>query len=250
MSKQLVEQKYVPHVAAARERLKTSPALQKLLDPKADPAFVEAFLIQYNSRGVFMTEPVDGWIRRAGEATVRAGMKEVGEKLITHAKHEEGHHLMMVEDAKGLVESWNSKNTEKLDASALLKQTPTQSMVDYRRIHEDTIAGPVPAAQVAIEYEIENLSVVFVPGLLEQAQRVCGEGVLRKMSFLKEHAELDVGHTALNEVMLNKLLEQVSDDKAEIIAKTGAEALDIYLRFLGDCIEQAQGMLKAKVAAA
>ncbi|QSQ15366.1 hypothetical protein [Myxococcus landrumensis] len=247
MSKQFVEQHYVPHVAAVRERLKTSPALKALLDPQVDPALVEGFLIQLNSLGVYMTQPVDGWIRRAGEASVKMGLKDVGEKLITHAKHEEGHHLMMIEDTKNLVARWNEHRTPKLDADALLNQVPTQAMVEYRQIHEDTIVGPMPAAQVAIEYEIENLSVVFAPGLMEQAKRVCGEDIMEAMSFVKEHAELDVGHTALNEVMLGKLLTQVPE-KTEVIGKTGAQALDIYLRFMGDCVERAQKMMKPAAA--
>ncbi|MCP3060289.1 hypothetical protein LXT21_16015 [Myxococcus sp. K38C18041901] len=247
MSKQFVEQNYVPHVAPVRERLKTSPALKTLLDPNVDPALVEGFLIQLNSLGVYMTEPVDKWIRRAGEATVKMGLKDVGEKLITHAKHEEGHHLMMIEDTKNLVARWNSRRSPQLDVDALLSQTPTQAMVEYRKIHEDTIVGEMPAAQVAIEYEIENLSVVFAPGLMEQAKRVCGEDIMEAMSFVKEHAELDVGHTALNEVMLGKLLDQVPE-KTAVIGKTGAQALDIYLRFMGDCVERAQQMIKPAAA--
>lgn len=247
MSKQLVEELYAPHVKEARERLQTHPALKALLDPKVEPALVEAFLIQLNSLGVYMTEPVDGWIRRAGEATVKMGLTDVGNQLITHARHEAGHHLMMIEDTKSLVSRWNSHRSPKLDAEALLNQTPTQAMKDYRAIHEDTIVGPMPASQVAIEYEIENLSVVFAPGLMEQARRVLGDDIMEAMSFVKEHAEIDVGHTALNEHMLGKLLSQVPE-KAEVVGKTGARALEIYLNFMADCVERAGKMVKAAAA--
>lgn len=247
MSKKLVEELYVPHVKEARERLQTHPALKALLDPKADPALVEGFLIQLNSLGVYMTEPVDGWIRRAGEATVKQGLKEVGEKLTQHAKHEEGHHLMMIEDTKNLVARWNKHRKPQLNAEALIAQAPTQAMKDYRALHEDTIVGAVPAAQVAIEYEIENLSVVFAPGLMEQAKKVLGDNIMESMSFVKEHAEIDVGHTALNEFMLGKLLSQVPE-KAPIIGRTGARALEIYLNFMADCVSKAEQMLKAAAA--
>ncbi|MCY1023715.1 hypothetical protein [Pyxidicoccus sp. MSG2] len=247
MSKKLVEELYVPHVKEARERLKTNPALKALLDPNVNPALVEGFLIQLNSLGVYMTEPVDGWIRRAGEATVKMGLVEVGEKLTTHAKHEEGHHLMMIEDTKSLVARWNKHRTPKLDAEALIAQAPTQAMKDYRAIHEETIVGPMPASQVAIEYEIENLSVVFAPGLMDQAKRVLGEDIMEAMSFVKEHAEIDVGHTALNEYMLGKLLGQVPE-AAPIVGRTGARALDIYLNFMADCVERAEQLLKSAAA--
>lgn len=247
MSKQLVEQLYTPHLEEARERLRTSPALRALLDPNADPTLVEGFLIQFNSLGVYMTEPVDGWIRRAGEATVKMGLEGVGNTLISHAKHEAGHHLMMVEDTRSLVARWNQHRTPELDADTLLDQAPTQAMKEYRAIHEDTIVGPMPAAQVAIEYEIENLSVVLVPGLMAQARRVLGADIMKAMTFLKEHAEIDVGHTALNELMLDKLLTQVPE-MAPTIAATGARALEIYLDFLSDCVERAASMVKPAAA--
>ncbi|WP_044890430.1 hypothetical protein [Myxococcus hansupus] len=247
MSKQLVEELYTHHVTEVRERIKTDPKLKALLDEKADPKLFEAFLITWNSLGVYMTEPVDGWIRRAGEATVKAGLSDVGQKLISHAKHEAGHHLMMVEDTKHLVARWNERHSPKLNADELFAEAPTQAMKEYRDIHENTIVGEMPAAQVAIEFEIESLSTIIGPPLLEQAKRVCGEEILEGMSFLKEHTEIDVGHTALNEVMLGKLLSQVPD-KAPIIGKTGADALDIYLRFLGDCVDRA-GKLAQPAAA-
>jgi hypothetical protein len=194
-----------------------------------------------------MTEPVDGWIRRAGESCVRIGMVDVGEKLIIHARHEAGHHLMMVQDTRSLVARWNQRRFPTLDAEALMAQPPTQAMREYRQIHEDTIAGPMPGAQVAIEYEIENLSVVFAPGLMEHCKRVLGQEVMDKLSFIKEHVELDVGHTALNEVMLSKLLRD-KPEHAETIGKTGARALDIYLRFYGDCMAKARQILQSAAA--
>lgn len=247
MNKQLVKQLYQPQVEDVRDRLLTCSALRALLDPRVAPALMEGFLIQLNSLGVYMTEPVDGWIRRAGEASVRQGLVDVGRQLITHAKHEAGHHLMMIQDTHNLVARWNARRGPRLSAEALLKQPPTQAMREYRELHEETLAGPMPAAQVAIEYEIENLSVVFAPKLMAQAQRVCGADILEAMSFVKEHAELDVGHTALNEVMLDKLLRQLPQ-YAPYIASIGARALDIYLRFMADCVDRSRLMLRAAAA--
>ena len=247
MTKPLVEEQYLPHVTDVRHLLATGPHVTTLLDPNVEPALLEAFLIQLCALGVYMTEPVDGWIRRAGEACVKAGMVDVGEKLITHAKHEAGHHLMMVEDTKSLVAGWNKRRMPQLDAEQLLAQAPTPAMQEYRQIHEETINSAMPGAQVAIEYEIENLSVVFAPRLIEQCKRVLGDDVMNSLTFIKEHVELDVGHTALNEVMLNKLLGQ-APEHAVTIGKTGARALDIYLRFYGDCMEKAKRMMQVAAA--
>ncbi|MCY1046969.1 hypothetical protein OV208_37035 [Corallococcus sp. bb12-1] len=248
MSKPLVDTQYLPHVSDVRHVLASGPHVTTLLDEKVDPALLEGFLIQLCALGVYMTEPVDGWIRRAGEACTKvAGLEEVGRQLISHAKHEAGHHLMMVADTKSLVAGWNARRMPKLDAEQLLAQAPTPAMQEYRQIHEDTINGAMPGAQVAIEYEIENLSVVFAPRLIEQCKRVLGEEVMNSLTFIKEHVELDVGHTALNEVMLNKLLTS-KPEHAVTIGKTGARALDIYLRFYGDCMEKAKRMLQTPTA--
>ncbi|CAM3278598.1 iron-containing redox enzyme family protein [Corallococcus sp. ZKHCc1 1396] len=248
MSKPLVDTQYLPHVSDVRHVLASGPHVTTLLDEKVDPALLEGFLIQLCALGVYMTEPVDGWIRRAGEACTKvAGLEEVGRQLISHAKHEAGHHLMMVEDTKSLVAGWNKRRMPKLDAEQLLAQAPTPAMQEYRQIHEETINSAMPGAQVAIEYEIENLSVVFAPRLIEQCKRVLGDDVMNSLTFIKEHVELDVGHTALNEVMLNKLLGQ-KPEHADTIGKTGARALDIYLRFYGDCMEKAKRMLQAAAA--
>ncbi|RKH21853.1 hypothetical protein D7Y13_02685 [Corallococcus praedator] len=248
MSKPLVDTQYLPHVSDVRHVLAAGPHVTTLLDENVDPALLEGFLIQLCALGVYMTEPVDGWIRRAGEACTKVeGLEEVGRQLISHAKHEAGHHLMMVEDTKSLVAGWNQRRMPKLDAEQLLAQAPTPAMQEYRQIHEDTINGAMPGAQVAIEYEIENLSVVFAPRLIEQCKRVLGPDVMNSLTFIKEHVELDVGHTALNEVMLNKLLSQ-KPEHAVTIGKTGARALDIYLRFYGDCMEKAKRMLQVATA--
>ncbi len=240
----LVKDLYEPHVIRARARLKTDAALRRLVDPSISPELLERFFIQWNSLGVFMTEPVEGWIRRAGERCVALGLEKVGRSLVMHARHEAGHHLMMIEDVKHLVEGWNSRRTPRLESSRLLAQMPTDAMRAYRKLHEDVIASAMPAGQVAIEFEIENLSVVLLPSLLGNVERVLGKDFLAKLSFMQEHAEIDVGHTALNEKMLGDLLTLMPEN-AEALADIGSQALDIYVRFLTECLEAAEDALRA-----
>ena len=57
---------------------------------------------------------------------------------------------------------------------------------------------------------------------------------------LKEHVQLDVGST--NSRMMEELL-QLMPENARTLAEAGAEALDIYLRFLGDCLQTAEAAL-------
>jgi hypothetical protein len=67
--------------------------------------------------------------------------------------------------------------------------------------------------------------------------RALGEEVIKQMSFIQEHSELDVGHTAMNEAELDKFLAQ-HPEQGERLAQIGEQALGIYLDFLGDCVRK------------
>jgi hypothetical protein len=112
-------------------------------------------------------------------------------------------------------------------------------MLDYIHLHEETIAGEAPYAQVAIELEIERMSTTFGPKLMAQCHRVLEPSLLAGLSFLKEHVEIDVGHTALNEKMMERLLV-LRPDAAERLAAVGRQALRIYVSFFGECLRLAR----------
>ena len=76
-----------------------------------DPKALFLFWINFCSQGINMTEPVEGWIRRAGERCKVLGYKKLGENLCKHAVHEAGHDLMQIEDTKRLVSRWNQLYT-------------------------------------------------------------------------------------------------------------------------------------------
>src|SRR3954470_17820468 len=122
---EMLSNSYEPQLASARNLLESDPTIVTLLRPDLDPAVLERFLIQFSALGVRITEPVDGWIRRAGERCVAIGLEELGQSLITHSKHEAGHHLMLIDDTRLLVARWNERRTHRLDADALLAQEPT-----------------------------------------------------------------------------------------------------------------------------
>lgn len=240
---------YLPHVQETRARLETEPVVRALLSPDIDPALLERFLIEWSARGAYMTEPVDGWIRGAGERCIELGQVKLGQALITHAKHEAGHHLMTIADARVLVGRWNARRTPELDADALVAQAPTEAMRQYRQVHDEAIGGELPLGQAAIEYEVGYLAVVLVPRILAHVKKVLGQDTLDKLTFLREHAEVDVGHTALNE----KMMEEVLRTRPEVgvqLAAFGARGLDCYLRFLADCLERSRDALGVLAAAA
>jgi hypothetical protein len=189
-----------------------------------------------------MTEPVDGWIRRTGQRCIEQGMEKLGQSLITHAKSETGHHLMTIDDARALVDYWNARHEPRLRLEELLTQPPIESMKEYRQLHDETIEGPYPVGQIAIEREIGFLAVHYVPRVMQQVERVLGKDVADKLTFLAEHTAVDVGHTLLNEKMLEEAIQR-SPDHARIYAETGARALTTYIRFMSDCLHIAEDLL-------
>ena len=245
----LMKTQYLPHALETRARLDTEPVVRTLLSPDISPALLERFLIEWSARGAYMTEPVEGWIRGAGERCIALGQARLGRALITHARHEAGHHLMTIEDARVLVHRWNARYAQRLDADALVAQAPTEAMRQYRQVHDEAIHGDLPLGQAAIEYEVGYLAVVLVPRILAQVKKVLGQQTLDQLSFLNEHAAVDVGHTALNERMMEEVLV-TRPEVAPRLAAFGSRGLDCYLRFLADCLSASQGTWRLLDAAA
>jgi hypothetical protein len=186
-----------------------------------------------------MTASVEDWIQRAGERCEQIGLRELGHALRLHSNHEAGHHLMLIEDTRLLVDRWNARQSFTLDADLIIGQRMTEGVRRYRKLHEDVIAGDSPFCQLAIEYEIEALSVRFGPKLIEQCLKVLGSTVMAGLSFLRLHVSLDVGHTRFNEGQINNLLDQRPESLLTLVT-IGKEALRAYGMFLDDCLRLAQ----------
>jgi hypothetical protein len=232
---------YERAMIAARERFAANPPFRAVLASDVDPALLELFLMCFTALGVGMTEPVDGWIRRAGERCRAIGLDDLGRSLVMHAKHEAGHHLMMIEDTKKLVTRWNARKRSQVSADELLGLAPTPGVVRYRELHETVIAGDAPYCQLAIEYEIERLSIVHGKALITHCVTRLGRDIIQGLSFLEEHVEVDAGHTKFNAAELARLVDR-HPSFVEPLAAAGSAALDAYALFLGDCADLARDL--------
>lgn len=213
--------------------------LESLLAPGIDPLLLEVFLIHFCSLGVALTEPVEGWLIRSSQRCTEVGMVELGRALLSHSKAESGHHLMMIHDTHALVARWNARNQPSLDAERLLAQPPTPGGRMYQQLHEDTIVSDAPFAQIAIEYEIEQLPVKYGTRLIQQCVKVLGTDIMNCLSFVDEHVTLDVGHTNFNTRQLEKVLDG-HPEFVEPLARAGSQALRAYGTFLMECVNRAE----------
>ena len=207
------------------------PAIRMLAGAAQDRDLLHLFLIHFCAFGVAMTRPVEGWIRAAGESCLDRGYRTLGEALIAHAAHEAGHHEMMIADLEALAARWNAAHDRRIDPAHLMA-SPPESTDRYRRLHESLVADGIPFAQIAVEYEIEALSVTHGAPLLDAAGALAGDGGTG-LSFLR-----DAGHTAFNRRRIAALLQR-HPQCLDTLVRAGADALDIYGGFLGDCLQAA-----------
>src|ERR1700682_5037396 len=169
----------------ARQRFDRHPSIEALFRNALGPVILERFLIYFSALGVGMTEPVEEWIRRAGRRCGDLGLSDLAKALDAHAHQEADHHLLMQADTQRLVELWNENHEPKMNAAALLALAPTPGVIGYRELHENVIAGTAPHGQLAIEYEIEMLSVTYGPALLQRCNDLAGAEILGGLSFLQ-----------------------------------------------------------------
>jgi hypothetical protein len=233
---------YEAALQAPRDSFAAGGGFARVMQPTVDPELLELFLIHFSALGVGMTEPVDRWIRGAGERCTAIGLAELGRVLGLHAGHEAGHHELMIEDTKKLVARWNARHAAApLSADALIRQPEPASVARYRRLHEETIASDHPYGQLAIEYEIERLSVTHGAALIRHCVERLGREVVAGLSFLEEHVAVDAGHTNFNAAQLEKLLGEHPDFLPPLV-DTGTAALAAYRGFLDECCAQADAV--------
>ena len=117
---------------------------------------------------------------------------------------------------------------------ALLAGPATPGVVRYRELHETVIAGETPYCQLAIEYEIEMLSIAHGKALIANCVARLGKDIVHGLSFLEEHIEVDAGHTKFNAAELGRLVDRHPSFVQPLVA-AGSSALDAYSMFLDDC---------------
>lgn len=240
----IVARRYEPPLAPARRSFDEDAAILRLRGSDDEDLF-RLFMIRFCAHGVRMTEQVSSWISRAGERCAELGRTELGAALKAHARSEAGHEKMMESDARLMCGEWNRGHSARIDPDALLESAPLYATRKYVELHEEVIAGSRPWCQLAVEFEIERLSLVLGPNLLAKCVSVLTDD---SYSFLAEHVELDKGHTAFNERQLAGLLRE---DDADLVAlvETGRRALHTYREFIAECVELAEADL-ARLASA
>lgn len=229
----LVHSAYGPQVQPFRLALSQNKVWRFLDMPEV--LVLELFLIEYCSLGVAMTEPVEGWIRCAGERCQQLGFADVGAFLVSHADEEKDHHLSFVDDTRWLVNQWNTKHDRQLNAEEFLSQPLTDGVLSYRALHEAAISGDAPYCQLAIEFEIERLSITYGAAAITKIARVLGPDSIKGLRFLENRVKEGIPHTSVIECQLNQLLHDIPT-ALSALTETARLALKTYGEYLNDCL--------------
>ena len=205
-----------------------------------DPKSFLSHLIMWTGLGVKNTDQVATWIRKSAEQCKKLGFQKVGDTLARHADHEADHHLMLIEDVKFLTDHFNNQYDTQIDPDEIINKPPISATEEYISIHEEAFSGESPYTQIAIEFEMEQLSVSVGPRLMENVKWVLGEEIVKKgMTFIDHHAELDIGHTVFNAKLMTMCFENHRDTLNPMI-ETGKRTLQIYERFISQCSDNAK----------
>lgn len=234
--------RYEQALMGSREVLAKSEAMSTLLSTDASPQLLHGWMLHFSAFGVRMTEPVEDWITRAGKRCQELGMEELGRELIGHAHGEAGHHQMMIEDARLFAAGWERNHGRAIDTDALIARTDIEPVDRYRELHEEVIRSDSPFRQLAIEYEIEMLSVAQGAPLVARCLERLPEDTKPGLSFLAEHAELDVGHTQFNRSRMAKFFDRYPQHYLAMV-QTGRRSLDAYLGFIEVCLESTRQLI-------
>ena len=234
-------QGYDQLIGPARQRFATSRGIRGMVSPDTDARTMAAFLLHFSGLSVPITEPVESWIRRAGERCEALGWTEIGRALRGHSKAEAGHHQYHVDDFINLIRFWNARWTPQVDPDAIRAHGVTSGGERYIRVHEEVIAGSTPYCQFAIEYEIELLPVQYGQRFVDNCVRLLGGEILQCMSFATSHIEFDVGHTKFNAHFLGRMIAE-SPVRLDPLVKAGAAALDAFGEHLAECMLLAESL--------
>jgi hypothetical protein len=206
----------------------------------SDPVLPELFMIYWTVLSAGLTGPIPHYLRSAGEKCREKGLPEMAEFFFEHCEEEDGHDGWAKKDTEKLVVRWNKRHPQLvLDTEELLSQKDSPAVKRYHEMHEKFIFGEAPYGELAIDVEIELITVKYGPKFLLKCIAKMGPGIIFDMSFLREHVRFDFGHTDKNFDVIHRLLEQ-HPEFLEHLVDAGRGGLETYAGFLGDVMRYSE----------
>src|SRR5262249_30273159 len=125
-----------------------------------------------------------------------------------------------------------------LDADKLLASPVSEGVQNYVNMCEEIITGDSPFLHLAVEYEMERLSIGFGPEFVAHCERKLGRDILEALSYIRERAAFDYDRTMFNRLQLEMLINE-RPELAMPLVVAGEAALYAYDTFIYDCLMRA-----------
>lgn len=231
---------YEEAIRKNRDDFANHPAIIAAFSKSTSRDFAELFLIYWTVLSAGLTQPIPRYLKSAGEKCQEKKLPELAHFFFEHYKEEDGHDGWAMADTTKLVARWNQRHPDsQLNAEALLELKLSPGVKKYHELHEHFIFGDAPYGELAIDMEIELITVKYGPRMILQGIWKVGPSLLFDMSFLREHVRFDFGHTDKNFMVLDQLLKSRPEFLNPLL-EAGRGALETYGGFLNDALSYAK----------
>ena len=232
-----VDLSYERQMQEARRAFAASSVFKEFFTPLLDRKLLELFLIYFSAAKACFVEPIADYVKRAGDRCRELGYEELGNYFLHHSDEEEGHELWAADDTRRLVEFWNQRREPKLDAKEFLDSNRTPAVKRYHQLHADIVNGGAPYGELAIDVEIERISVKVGPSLLFLSLFKLGPRLISQLSFVRKHVQADIFHNTVNVKVLKNFVSK-NPDTLNPLVDAGKLTLDVYHGFAKECLER------------
>ena len=222
------------NVAMADARSKMKSKIRKLYKNKSSKELA-IFLIYFYALGYHMAQPKAKWIEQASQACKKRGLNNLNEFLASRGEEEGRRHLLMRHDLQELINLVYHRFEIRLDLEKILALAKVSLPVTrFIQLHEERVSIEFPSQQLAIQTEIELISLLFGPNFLAFCSRKLGGEILKCLSFVRYNSSCDVSYSMENFTWIRNLLKEYPDLLNEL--SSGAQqALSIYTDYLNEC---------------
>ncbi|MEU1132340.1 hypothetical protein ABZ383_21165 [Streptomyces sp. NPDC005900] len=225
--------RYEEALRPVRAEQAADPDLELLTSQDCPEQLFFLWNLRWTAHGVRMAEPVPKLLRDVGKRWGEVGQPTLAKKYEAHGSEEIGHDDLMASDARVLAERWNESARVPIDVEALIDSPALPSV---QRFHGWLRTGDLLFYEAAILYEIERLSISFLPLLIDRCRETLPRG---GYGFLEEHLEVDQGHVEGAAAGVRAVLNLDASDLPALIA-AGSFALPAYCDLFRECLALAK----------
>ncbi len=209
------------------------------LTTQSTPQDLAFFLLNYCALGATMNKPIESWIKKASKHCQKLNYLELANYLQQHAQQSTHHQALLRHDTQALTHWLNKKYQLNLDSQHYLKQKATTGIKQYQKLREQHAKGATPYCQLAIDYEVERLSIVHGFTLVKLCACKLGLPILKNLSFIRENVKREAGEHQASQQQMQKFLK-ANPQKLMPLVEAAKTALDAYHYYLQDCLIKAK----------